>query len=167
MYFWDRKIKRNLCQNEKYLILEAVMCDSRLEHFLWTGYVHFGFWKKEEKNTLWINKFRTFLFVFDSHIGNILILYVWINMQIAKIFVEMFQKLCNNIIWISIKDLHLTNSNKTNTQKNILNPIQPDLISVNCTPPSPMALVSGSDPPWGWFLKLKYENNICSIIPAT
>ena len=75
--------------------------------------------KKEEKNTLWIDKFRTFLFVFDSHIGNILILYVWINMQIAKIFVEMFQKLCNNIIWISIKDLHRTNlnSNKTNTQK--------------------------------------------------
>ena len=75
--------------------------------------------KKEEKNTLWINKFRTFLFVFDSHIGIILILYVCRTMQIAKIFVEMFQKLCNNIIWISIKDLHLTNSNKTNTQKNL------------------------------------------------
>ena len=63
--------------------------------------------------------------------------YVWINMQIAKMFVEMFQNLCNNMIWISIKNLHRTNlnSNKTNTQKNLLNPIQPDLISVNCRPP--------------------------------
>ena len=32
--------------------------------------------KKEEKYLIWINKFRTFLFVFDSHIGIILILYV-------------------------------------------------------------------------------------------
>ena len=99
------------------------------------GVRSFRFLKKERKNTLWINKFRTFLFVFDSHIGIILILYVCRTMQIAKIFVEMFQKLCNNMIWISIKDLHLTNSNKTNTQKNLLNPIQPDLISVNCRPP--------------------------------
>lgn len=40
------------------------------------GVRSFRFLKKERKNTLWINKFRTFLFVFDSHIGIILILYV-------------------------------------------------------------------------------------------
>ena len=77
MYFLDRKIKRNLCQNEKYLILEAVMCDSRLEHFLWTGYVHFGFWKKKkEKIPYGLTNLGHFCFFFDSHIGIILILYV-------------------------------------------------------------------------------------------
>ena len=76
------------------------------------GVRSFRFLKKRKKNILWINKFRTFMFVFDSHIGIILILYVCRTMQIAKIFVEMFQKLCNDII--SIKNLLLTNldSNK-------------------------------------------------------
>ena len=40
------------------------------------GVRSFRFLKKRKKNILWINKFRTFLFVFDSHIGIILILYV-------------------------------------------------------------------------------------------